>query len=967
LRAAALRDAASPDAHLAGVAALIAGDVDRSVAKLKEAAGAANDDPAVWSDFAAALLVQAGKQGTISPALDALAAADHASRISAGFAPAAFNRALALDLLGLLYEAREAWDEYRTLDASSGWAEEATAAGTRLEREITSERDWQADRVELEGAVARSDDVTIRKIVTAHPRDARAWGESAYTTAWAEATRKGDEDGARRQLNAARAIGNALLATSDERLLWDSVRSIDQCSSSPGNCAALAEAYLAYRSGRIDHSKHAATATPQLRKAAKLFARAGSPMQWVAMYYVGGALYAEQRLDEAAALLDELAARKFSDHGYLALTAQIGWERGLVTLARGSFSDALDIMDQSRRLFDELGDRTDSAVMRGFIATAYELAGDSERAWSIWRPVFEDLSGQQQTRSEVLILLSATSGMIARQEWDRALPLLDLTVKRLPAAKDVALACSALSQRSVVLAARGDQNGASRDLAELHAYLAGIGEPAVRAGFLVDARYAEALMLRGRDHNAAIAQLTLALDELGRASRSLFQSRIYLERARLQRSQGSDAAAREDVLAGLELTERNRRTLGDPAQRIMAALSAEELFAEGIELALEHDDVAEAFDLAERARARALLELFDAHTGGTAAAPMSLREVQLALAASAGIVEYALVHDEVVAFVITPCNAVAVRKSLRRKTADDLVAAAAAAVRRPGDRRALDDASDVLIGPVALPLAGVSHLAVVPDRHLSAVPFAALREPATGRLLLDRMTMIIAPSASLAIACSRRAVRQTGRSVLSIGATDFDRTRYPDVPALRTAGDEAREVGAAYGGGRVLEGPEATPPQVLAELSRANIVHFAGHSVAPPYDGSASALLLAPAGSQATLTAADIARFSLPALRLVVLSSCRSAIPGSAGDGVENLATAFLVAGAPSVIAASWDLDDQSAETLAVNIHRQYATDGDAASAFRDAVHSLGSGSRGEWAVVTPFGGSPSLVKQGEK
>jgi CHAT domain-containing protein len=952
----------SRDPHVAGVAALLRADSNRAVDRLRRAT--ADGKAASWNDLAAAYLADAERKGKAEPLLDALAAVATAKRIAPNDAAVAFNEALALEALGLRSEAREAWVRSRQLDGASGWSAEAASAARRLEQEIRLAPDWKRDRVQLEAAADAGDLATVRRFVRLHPRDARLWGEGAYPASWAKSTGKGDAEGAGRQLTRARIIGEAFALELREQLLRDSIAVIDAATASKR--AALAKAYLAYRTARMEHVKRDAAAPAHLHDVAADFENARSPMQFVAKYYEGSALYGEQRLRDSLAILDDLALRHFETRGYLALAAQIGWERGLANLSLGNFTSALEIFDRSRKDFDSFGDAIDSAVMRSFEATTYDAAGDFEQAWTTRRDVLQSLAGEGQASWRMGTLIGASSSLIRREQWDRALPLLDIVVDRTRRTDDTTRLCVALAYRAATLASKRLESAARADLVELSQRAGKISDARVRAALLLDAHYAEALLFEGRDDGKAIAELTAAIDDAQEAGRALFGSRLFLERARVHRRMGRREEAHRDVLAGLDQNERNRSNITDEALRAMATLSSETLFQEGIALALERGDVAEAFELSERMRARALLELFEARIGGTRMAPLSLRAVQSELAPDAAILEFVLLPDRVVQFVVTQQEARAFENPVAADTVRDVAQSAAAAVHGRGDPRPLAEAAALFLGPSAAALQGVAHLAIVPDRALTAVPFGALGFPGSSDLLVERSSITIAPSASLAIECSRRASNAPIESALAIGATEFDPAHFAGLSPLPAVAGEARAVASAYRSGELLVGDVATPRTIVQRLPHANVIHFAGHSVAPRYDGFASTLVLASDGSTDRLTARDIARLRLPNASLVMLSSCRSAQAGTAGDGVENLATAFLVAGAPSVLGASWDIDDEAARAIALSIHQEYRASRDIARAFQATVRNPNIRSQNAWRLVTPFGGSPSLVRKGE-
>jgi CHAT domain-containing protein len=124
------------------------------------------------------------------------------------------------------------------------------------------------------------------------------------------------------------------------------------------------------------------------------------------------------------------------------------------------------------------------------------------------------------------------------------------------------------------------------------------------------------------------------------------------------------------------------------------------------------------------------------------------------------------------------------------------------------------------------------------------------------------------------------------------------------------------------------------------------VLHFAGHAVANETFPERSFLLLAssPARTDGRVTSADISRWPLQNLRLAVLSGCRTASGQSyRGEGIVGLVRPFMRAGVPSVVGASWDVDDYATRMLLSAFHETYARTLDAPSALRAAQLALKS------------------------
>ena len=113
--------------HLRGVATLLAGNVDMAIVFLEQAVGRDPSNARIQSDLATAYLVRAKRAGEAGDVSRALATANRAVDADRTLAEARFNRAYALELLGMTEEARDAWQSYLTIDDRSGWADEARA------------------------------------------------------------------------------------------------------------------------------------------------------------------------------------------------------------------------------------------------------------------------------------------------------------------------------------------------------------------------------------------------------------------------------------------------------------------------------------------------------------------------------------------------------------------------------------------------------------------------------------------------------------------------------------------------------------------------------------------------------------------------------------------------------------------------------------------------------------------------
>lgn len=234
---------------------------------------------------------------------------------------------------------------------------------------------------------------------------------------------------------------------------------------------------------------------------------------------------------------------------------------------------------------------------------------------------------------------------------------------------------------------------------------------------------------------------------------------------------------------------------------------------------------------------------------------------------------------------------------------------------------------DLLIEPFSAAIEG-RDLYIVPDRALNLLPFAALREPASGRLLVDRHSMAVMPRLDLGpddAAPAWHAVSVAARPVL-VGGDAFDRGAFPDLDALEAVAAEIAAVEANYREPIVLLDASATAAAVRAALFGATLLHFAGHAFVPadrPRDGT---LLLTPAaGGDGVVRIEELLGGAIPP-PLVVLDACRSAHASIERAGAfDGLARGFLLAGSRAVIGNLWPIIDTAASVLFTDLHQRLA------------------------------------------
>jgi CHAT domain-containing protein len=171
-----------------------------------------------------------------------------------------------------------------------------------------------------------------------------------------------------------------------------------------------------------------------------------------------------------------------------------------------------------------------------------------------------------------------------------------------------------------------------------------------------------------------------------------------------------------------------------------------------------------------------------------------------------------------------------------------------------------------------------------------------------------------------------------------------------DFPHLQNAANEMRSIEGlfAVANRKVIARTEATPGAYeAASPAQFSLVHFVAHSLAEREQPLESALILSPQDNEYRLSARTISSIPLKA-RLVTLSACKGAgIRTYSGEGSVGLAWAFLHAGAESVVAGLWDVDDTSTAILMADFYARLQRGSSSAEALHQAklqcLHTKGA------------------------
>lgn len=263
------------------------------------------------------------------------------------------------------------------------------------------------------------------------------------------------------------------------------------------------------------------------------------------------------------------------------------------------------------------------------------------------------------------------------------------------------------------------------------------------------------------------------------------------------------------------------------------------------------------------------------------------------------------------------------RQVLERAAVDHLRHLKSPGAGGPGE----SDLSRALAPDVVKHAARGSRLIVVAHGMLHYVPFETLRDD-EGRYFVERYVVSYAPSAST-FSHLRRTTRlpPDEHRIVAVGnprtaerGAATERQFRPEwaglLEPLPHSGDELRHVAALFPRrARLLEQNDATEA-ALADLvaEGVGILHFATHGLIDEQRPERSGLAMtASPPDDGILQAREVYRLHLPGA-LVTLSACDSALGRHVtGEGLIGLTRPFFYAGASTVVASLWSVNDAAA------------------------------------------------------
>ncbi len=235
-------------------------------------------------------------------------------------------------------------------------------------------------------------------------------------------------------------------------------------------------------------------------------------------------------------------------------------------------------------------------------------------------------------------------------------------------------------------------------------------------------------------------------------------------------------------------------------------------------------------------------------------------------------------------------------------------------------------------------LHGIRKIIFIPFGYYHLLPLHAMFSEKNGarRYVIDDYVVSYAPGAKILKHCMERQ-RPVAERLILLHANP------QDTGALPCSDDELEVISSLYPGSRIIR--DATEQDLIAHGKKAHILHLSGHAdhdafmFHDPYDMQKTKRFY----REDILSSVDLSGVSL-----ATLSACETGLPAAVQPTDEHisLASAFLYAGANSVVSSLWAVSDISTSLLMKKMYERIKAGSSPDEALREAqlwVISLGA------------------------
>lgn len=937
------------------------------IAHLEEAVKADPDNARINSDLGAATLEYGRTLPVADPAGRAVEAyarslkyLNRALTLDPQLREALFNRALLHEQMTLADRAIEDWRAYLQKDTASLWADEARDHLSRLEEKQRQTGEIRQNTVADFLSAFRASD------------SERAWTlfgpnrEKIINELLAEYLK----DAVERPAN---SVGEALQAMTYAGEL-ESERTGDHYtidlaafyrSASAKQLAVVGEARSLTSEAQQAYSKDVERAADLRARSRDLFSKIGERSSaQLATYWLALHDWELGRTVQSLSLFDSLL-RDCDEDGHQWLRARALHLRGGIAFKFGEYSNAIAYEDEARQMAVRINDPALASNARSAVIEHYRALGNQSAC-------FREIAGGRPSLGEQTLPLlclwrqydTLATAFYTFDYYDAAIDYEREALKFAEAAGDFVTIASCKAHLGLALGKSGRSDEALEMVQQAYELGLSHADQTLGPAVMAYATLQKGQLYRSQGDAREAREFYDQTVNLHRQYDLKFPARLYQAykgRLACYLKLNDSGAAEEQLATLLDLMNQHRAKILEEENRDCFFDSEQSVYDMGIDLAYSKlHDPGRAFEYAEVSRARSLLDSLN----GTAkvidlpgkldvlleatAQPLPLAQIQSRIPSGARLLEYAILDDKLVVWVVTRTDWTAVSVAVESARLTSTINRFVDLVQNSDSDREETDREgralfEYLITPVETLIRGCHTLIIIPDKTLNRLPWDALTSPESGRFLLADYLVTLAPSATLYAICTDVAATKAAKRserILSVGDPLLDHSVFPQLRKLDSAAREAESISHFYSAPALLLGPNAQESAIRAEMVKCDVAHFAVHCIVDDASPMRSSLILAQEseGSAAKnldgrLQVHEIYGSKLKRMRLTVLSACQTGVGHYyRAEGMIGMARAFLVAGVPVVVASLWSVDSDATAELMIRFHRYRKNDASSTS-----------------------------------
>lgn len=931
--------------HSLGRIYLAEKNFDEAIVQLEKAEQSAPQNAEILSDLGVGYL-ERGKRLSDGSKLDSIAKAlqtiDKALQLNPNLLEARFNKAIALQEINSIEEAKKAWRDYLELDSNSKWADEARQY-LELLGEAQPEKTREIVLEEFLNAYRNKDDDLAWKISSLNREMIK--GKLIPQQLALEFLKASDNDQKKEFLEALKYAG--ALENQKRKDSYFSEIAQFYANTSASQQSLLKDAQEAMLQG-FDLSLHNdyEPAHQKFKQAQDLFTQANDVWEaklaeyWAAFEFE---LYHPDLVEykNYLATLAEFCRQK----NYNWFLAEVYIWQGVAAEESTEYSKAIEYHKKAEQLCEEISEIYNLEKTLSILADEYTKLRQYDRALDFFQKSlalsvkYPETSSRQKWRTlntgaAVLYSLKYYAASIAFEE--EALAIGEQT-------KDRGFSSDAILKLGVIYGQQQKYDEAVKYLNQSIELAESLNEESTVKKYSAEPyRQLGNIKRLSGDCDGALEYYEKAV-ESSMASNKPKEYAARKGRLLCYVEQKNDSALESEIPVVLNLFEENRQKITEESIRNTFFDNEQDVYDLAINYKYLKGDYKEAYNLSEVSHSRSLLDLLK--NGGKfsdedaeinlpqPAAPLKLDDIENSISDKVQIVQYAVLDDKVLIWLIKR-NELSVFDS--QIAANELNEKVDSYLRNLSDQS--EDSSEevgnlskqlyqILIAPVREKLDPQKQIVFVPDKFLFRLPFQSLISPVEEKYLVEDFTIFYSPSANVFLVSSDKAKKEApnkNEKLLAIGNPSFDRNEFPDLPSLPSAEKEAADAANIYVNPIKLVKENANEKNIKQDFPKADIVHFAGHYVVNNASPLRSFLLLAGNGDEAALSNYELIKENLaPHTKLIILSACQTGVERYYnGEGMIGAARVFLGMGIPLVVASQWQVDSEATRILMTKFHQ---------------------------------------------